>query len=215
MLLDLMLPGTDGIELMRDYPEAIANIPVIFLSAYGQEDVVARAFDMGADQLRRQALLAHGAGGENQGGPAQAGPDPPEPGEPTGALSSGETWPIDYAGRSVSVGRAVRSELTATEYASAGTSSRRTSDRTLTYDHLLERVWEHGADRRRPEADAQRAVRSLRRKLGDDAANPTYIFTEPRVGYRMAKAETPGAGGDRRPRRSSEPLRSSCSCGPQ
>ena len=32
----------------------------------------------------------------------------------------------------------------------------------------------------------------LRRKLGDDADNPTYIFTEPRVGYRMAKSETPG-----------------------
>ncbi len=30
-------------------------------------------------------------------------------------------------------------------------------------------------------------VGNLRRKLGDDANNPTYIFTEPRVGYRMAK----------------------------
>ena len=34
-------------------------------------------------------------------------------------------------------------------------------------------------------------MRSLRRKLGDDANNPTYIFTEPRVGYHMAKAEEP------------------------
>ena len=43
-----MLPGTDVIQLMEDI-RAIANIPVIFLSAYGQEDVVARAFDRGAD----------------------------------------------------------------------------------------------------------------------------------------------------------------------
>ena len=33
-------------------------------------------------------------------------------------------------------------------------------------------------------------VKRLRRKLGDDADNPTYIFTEPRVGYRMPKGET-------------------------
>ena len=36
-------------------------------------------------------------------------------------------------------------------------------------------------------------VKSLRGKLGDDADNPTYIFNEPRVGYRM-----PGAVGDGR-----------------
>ena len=32
-------------------------------------------------------------------------------------------------------------------------------------------------------------VNKLRRKLGDDAGNPTYIFTEPRVGYRMPRGE--------------------------
>lgn len=33
-------------------------------------------------------------------------------------------------------------------------------------------------------------VKKLRRKLGDDASNPIYIFTEPRVGYRMPKGQT-------------------------
>ena len=47
VLLDLMLPGTDGMDLMRDILET-ADVPVIFLSVYGQEEVVARAFDMGA-----------------------------------------------------------------------------------------------------------------------------------------------------------------------
>ena len=47
VLLDLMLPGTDGIELMGDILN-MADVPVIFLSAYGQDEVVARAFDMGA-----------------------------------------------------------------------------------------------------------------------------------------------------------------------
>ena len=41
VLLALMLPGTDGIELMQDILE-VANLPVIFLSVYGREEVVAR-----------------------------------------------------------------------------------------------------------------------------------------------------------------------------
>ena len=33
-------------------------------------------------------------------------------------------------------------------------------------------------------------ISTLRRRLGDDADNPTYIFTEPRIGNRMARADT-------------------------
>ena len=47
VLLDLVLPGSDGIELMQAIRE-IADVPVIFLSAYGQDEVVAQAFDLGA-----------------------------------------------------------------------------------------------------------------------------------------------------------------------
>lgn len=47
VLLDLMLPGTDGIELMNDILQT-DNIPVIFISVYGQDEFVARAFEMGA-----------------------------------------------------------------------------------------------------------------------------------------------------------------------
>ena len=47
VLLDLMLPGTDGIELMKEIL-AITGAPVIFLSAYGQDETIARAFDAGA-----------------------------------------------------------------------------------------------------------------------------------------------------------------------
>ena len=47
-LLDVVLPDTDGIELMRDIVST-ANVPVIFISAYGHDEVVARAFEAGAD----------------------------------------------------------------------------------------------------------------------------------------------------------------------
>ena len=59
--------------------------------------------------------------------------------------------------------------------------------RLLTYEHLLERVWgEKSSGDVRP---MRTIVSKLRRKLGDDTDNPIYIFTEPRVGYRMPKGE--------------------------
>ena len=43
----MMLPGSDGIELMTQILE-IVDVPVIFLSAYGRDEIVARAIDSGA-----------------------------------------------------------------------------------------------------------------------------------------------------------------------
>ena len=71
VLLDLMLPGTDGIDLMRDI-FGIADVPVIFLSAYGQDRVIAQAFETARLRLRRQALLAHRACGQGRRYSAQA-----------------------------------------------------------------------------------------------------------------------------------------------
>ena len=48
VLLDLMLPGTDGIELMGSVPE-LADLPVIFISGYGRDETIARALESGAD----------------------------------------------------------------------------------------------------------------------------------------------------------------------
>ena len=47
VLLDLVLPGAHGLELMQDI-HLFANVPVIFLSGYGQDQVIARAFELGA-----------------------------------------------------------------------------------------------------------------------------------------------------------------------
>ena len=47
VLLDLMLPGTDGIKLMEEVPE-LADRPVIFISAYGRDETIARALGAGA-----------------------------------------------------------------------------------------------------------------------------------------------------------------------
>ena len=77
--------------------------------------------------------------------------------------------------------------LTAKEYGTLAELSTN-AGRVLTYDRLLQRVWglRGSGDSRR----VRTAAKQLRRKLGDDANNPTYILNEPRIGYRMEKGET-------------------------
>ena len=183
VLLDLMLPGMDGIELMESVPE-LAGVPVIFLSAYGRDQVIARALEAGADDYvvkpfsptelvaRVQTVLRRRAASELS--------EPPEP------YRRGELT-IDYAERRVSVaGRAVR--LTNIEYRLLFELSVN-SGRVLTHDQLLQRVW--GLAHSGQPGAVRTFVKSLRRKLGDDADNPKYIHTEIRVGYRMPKGEGP------------------------
>ena len=188
VLLDMMLPGYDGIDLMKDIMEA-ADVPVIFLSAYGREELIARAFDMGAADYVvkpfsptelaariRSALRRRSVG---------------EPSEPyvLRALT------INYSERRVTLaGRPVR--LTPIEYRMLAELSAN-SGRLLTYQRLLDRVWgEKGDSDLRP---MRTIVGKLRRKLGEDTNNPEYIFTEPRVGYWMAKGGPPEPEGGPQP----------------
>ena len=178
VLLDLMLPETDGIELMRDILGA-GDVPVIFLSAYGRDELIARAFDMGAvDYVVKPFSPTELAARIRAALRRRAASEPSEP-YVLGDLT------IDYAERRVTLaGRPL--PLIAMEYRLLAELSAN-SGRVLTYEHLLERVWgEKSSGDVRP---MRTIVSKLRRKLGDDADNPTYIFTEPRVGYRMPKVE--------------------------
>ena len=61
----------------------------------------------------------------------------------------------------------------------------------LTHGLLIQRVW--GPEKVGEGWLLRNVVNRLRRKLGDDAQNPRYIITEPRVGYRMAGGEGEGS----------------------
>ncbi len=172
VLLDLMLPGADGIELLERIPE-LNDLPVIFISGYKRDETVARALEVGAvdyivKPFSQTELIARIRAALRRGS------------EPErfcwGDLS------IRYDQRRVTVaGHSVR--LTATEYELLRVLSVN-AGRVLTYDSLLRQVWS-GRD-----TEDWRAVRAyvkrLRRKLGDDSAAPRYIQTERGVGYRMA-----------------------------
>ncbi len=71
-----------------------------------------------------------------------------------------------------------------------GRSLSLSAGRAMTHGDLLRRVWNLSKE---PcdSGPVRTVVKRLRRKLGDDASDPTLIFTVPGVGYRMAR---PGAG---------------------
>ncbi len=174
VLLDLMLPGTDGIELMEQVPE-LADLPVIFISGYGRDETIVRALEVGAvdyivkpfspTELTARVRAA-----------LRRRDEPPEP------FLLGDLA-IHYEARRVTVaGRPV--QLTAIEYELLRTLSVN-AGRILTYASLLRQVWD-----RRESGDhrvVHAAVKRLRSKLGDDATRPAYIFTERQVGYRMPR----------------------------
>ena len=110
----------------------------------------------------------------------------PEWAEPSEPYVLGDLT-IDYAERRVTLaGRPV--QLTAIEYGLLFELSAN-AGRVMTYDRLLQRVW--GLRRSGDSRRVRTAAKQLRRKLGDNANNPTYILNEPRVGYRMSKGEGP------------------------
>ena len=173
VLLDLMLPGADGIELMAQVPE-ISDLPVIFISGYGRDETIARAFEAGAaDYIVKPFSATELTARVGAALRARAGAAP----FVLGALA------IDYERRRVTVdGRAVA--LTATEYEILRILSVN-AGRVVTSESLLRQAW----DAREP-TDTERVrafVKQLRAKLGDDAARPAYIFNERGVGYRMPK----------------------------
>ena len=174
VLLDLGLPDLDGTEVIRRV-RSFSEVPIIVLSVRDRQADKVAALDAGADDYvtkpfgveevlaRLRAALRRSQAGE---------PSPP-------ILRFGELE-VDLGRRLVTLaGQMVH--LTKTEYAllEAFVSN---PGKLLTHQWLLRRVWGRGYGE---ESHYLRVyVRALRRKLGDRAAAPTLILTEPGVGYR-------------------------------
>ena len=176
---NLALPRTDGSALLRRISD-ITNAPVIFLSARTDGHDIARLLSVGAaDYVAKPfspvELVARTEAAVRRREAADYTP-------PARSFSLRDLK-IDYAQHRVTIsGRPA--QLTETEYrllielsANAG--------RVLTHDYLLQRVW--GIDYSGNPRLLQAFIKTLRHKLGDNARNPRYIFTEFRVGYRMPK----------------------------
>ncbi len=177
VIVDLGLPDMDGLHVIRQLREW-TKLPIIVLSARGQERDKIAALDAGADDYvskpfgagellaRLRVALRHTAGsGETR-----------EPTFSVGGLS------VDQLRRQVVVdGKEVH--LTPIEYRLLTTLVRH-AGKVLTHHQLLREVWGP------PYAEQAHYLRvymaQLRRKIEADSARPRYLLTEPGVGYRLA-----------------------------
>ena len=178
VLLDLVLPGTDGIELMESLPE-LADLPVIFISGYGRDETIARALEMGAADYIVKPFSPKELTARVQAA-LRKRIETPEP------FLLGDLA-INYQERRVKVADRPVS-LTATEYELLRALSIN-AGRVMTYDYLLRQVWSG-----REYADTRLVrtfVKNLRRKLCVEENGPTYIFNVRGVGYRMDKPNNP------------------------
>lgn len=173
-ILDLGLPDRDGLDLLRDL-RGWSQVPVIVLTVRANEQEKVAALDAGANDYvtkpfgiqelmaRIRALLR-----------THAAPQDAAPIFDDGALR------VDLARREVSVdGEPV--VLSRKEYALLALLVRH-SGRVVTQPHILRELW--GPTHQQDTHYLRILVAKLRQKLGDDAAAPTWIATEPGVGLR-------------------------------
>jgi two-component system KDP operon response regulator KdpE len=176
IILDLGLPDLDGLEVIRRLREWTA-VPIVVLSARGQEADKVAALDAGADDYltkpfgagellaRIQVALRH----------ATHAHLPQEP-----VISAGDLR-LNIALRQVT--RAEQEiHLTPTEYEILKTLATH-AGKVLTHTLLLQKVW--GSGQQQDIAKLRVFMNQLRRKIEDDPAQPRYIVTEPGVGYRF------------------------------
>jgi two-component system KDP operon response regulator KdpE len=178
VLLDLMLPDVDGLELCRLIREQ-SSVGVIVVSARGGERDKVSALNVGADDYMTkpfsiEELLARITATLRRTRVT-------EPVEPAPATVAIRDIDIDLAAREVvRDGKAVH--LTPTEFALLRELAINRG-KSLTHAQLLRRVWGHGYE---TETEYLRVyVRRLRSKLESEGDEP-LIITQPRVGYRLA-----------------------------
>jgi two-component system KDP operon response regulator KdpE len=177
IILDVMMPDIDGFEVLKMIRE-VSSVPVIMLTAKGEEDDRVRGLELGADDYvtkpfsprelvsRVRAVLRRN---EAVGIPSKE------------LIEVDDRLKIDFGRREIWVeGKLVK--LRPTEYRllyhlvqNAGW--------VLTYDQILSKVW--GYEYRDEPHYVRLYINYLRQKIEKDPANPVYILTERGVGYRF------------------------------
>jgi two-component system KDP operon response regulator KdpE len=175
IILDLMLPGLSGLEVCRSL-RAMSGVPILVLSARGEEATKIQALDLGADDYltkpfgmgellaRVRALLRRPQVPADLGTPLKVGPLDLDPSTHEARLDGA---PLDLTPR----------EFEVLAYLM------RHADKVITHRLLLTAVW--GPNYENDTQSLRVYINRLRRKVEDDPAHPTLLITEPGVGYRL------------------------------
>lgn len=174
LILDLGLPDMDGIDVIKRIREW-SKVPILILSARGQEETKIAALDAGADDYitkpfgmgellaRIRVALRRTANSED---------DP--------VITVGDLV-IDLSKHMVTL-RGNELKLTPTEYEILKLLASH-AGKVMTHKQLLRTVW--GPEYENETHYLRVYIGQLRRKIGDDPIRPKYIITEPGIGYRL------------------------------
>ena len=185
VILDLMLPDADGYRVLRALREGGDETPVLVLTALGEEADKVRGFRLGADDYvtkpfglmellaRVEALLRRAEIGKRAVLPASVDDERETFGDV--AVYAG-THTVTRRGEIVAL-RPKEYELLAALWARRG--------RVASRLELLREVWGYGENVMSRTVDTH--VAELRRKLEPDAANPRYLLTVRKTGYRLTR----------------------------
>lgn len=175
VILDINLPDGDGRDFLREL-RAWSQVPVLVLSVRGAERDKVLALDIGANDyvtkpFSVEELLAR----------VRALLRLPRPGDHAVPVFDDGLLRVDLSRRLVTVGGAPV-QLTRKEYALLAVLIRH-AGRVVTQRQLLRELW--GTTFEQDSHYLRILTAKLRQKLGDDAASPRWIVTEPRVGLRF------------------------------
>jgi two-component system KDP operon response regulator KdpE len=177
VILDLGLPDLDGLEVTRRLREW-TTVPIIVLSARGQESDKVTALDAGADDYLTKPFSVGELLARLRVALRHAARTSQEPGEPIFTVGD---LRVDLARRQVYIAEQ-QVHLTPIEYKLL-TTLVRYAGRVVTHRQLLQEGWGPG------HTEASHYLRvymgQLRHKLEADPARPRYLVTEPGVGYRL------------------------------
>jgi two-component system, OmpR family, KDP operon response regulator KdpE len=174
-IIDLVLPDVDGIEVCRRLREW-TDMPILVLSAVGEEEEKVRALEAGADDYVTKPFGARELVARLQAALRRAGGGPDEPAIRVDGLE------VDLSARTVRV-EGSEVHLTPIEFDLLRTLARNRG-RLMTHRSLLVEVW--GPQYASDTQILRTHIANLRRKIEPAGEGPRYIRTDPGVGYRLA-----------------------------
>jgi two-component system KDP operon response regulator KdpE len=178
VITDLAMPNVDGLELCRRL-RAISQVPIIVLSAKGEEKTKVEALDLGADDFVTKPFGIDELLARIRASLRRANAPPIS--ETTQSIFDSGDFHVDLESRAITVrGKAIH--LTPKEFDLLVYFIRHPG-KVLTHRTLLAALW--GGNYVEQNEYLRVFVGNVRKKIEADAANPRYILTEPWIGYRF------------------------------
>lgn len=175
ILLDIMLPGLDGFTICQELRKSALEMPIIMLTALGQEEQIIKGLNLGADDyvtkpFSIQQLMARVASMLRRHRKS------------TDEVLKLGSYTVNLSAREVRNAEGQMVELTPKEHGVLEYFIAH-PHRALTRDQILDAVW--GAEVFVTDRSVDRTITTLRQKIEDDPARPVHIKTVQKVGYRF------------------------------